>query len=307
LIIAGKAHPAEEEGKQAIHDWVELAQDDRLRDRLVFLEDYDISIAQELVGGVDVWINTPRRPWEACGTSGMKVLVNGGLNVSELDGWWDEAYSPAVGWAIGDASAPDQSAQDVTDAEQLYSLIENSVVPEFYHRDARGLPMRWLERVRASMGELTARFSANRMVREYVETVYTPAAGQFRARSIDGARLAHELARWSETISLAWSDVAFDALDVRAEGDGYRFSLSAKLGALDPCMVRVELYADPTDGDPGICIPMKPASSNEGVGEVLYTAFVSTTRPASHFTPRIVPFHPHAYVPAEVSSIYWAR
>jgi len=151
LVLAGKAHPADSEGKEMIRRWIALAQRPEFRQRVVFLEDYDIGLAQELVQGVDVWVNTPRRPWEACGTSGMKVLVNGGLNLSERDGWWAEAYAPELGWAIGEDRAYPGDEQDLRDAEALYAILEQQVVPEFYDRDADGMPRQWLARVRHSM------------------------------------------------------------------------------------------------------------------------------------------------------------
>ena len=152
LVLAGKAHPDDADGKRMIQDWVAFAQDPRFRRRVVFLEDYDIALAQDLVQGVDVWINTPRRPWEACGTSGMKVVVNGGLNVSTLDGWWEEAWASDLGWAIGDGWVyPNADEQDRREAEELYALLEQQVVPAFYDRDAAGVPFAWVARMRRSM------------------------------------------------------------------------------------------------------------------------------------------------------------
>src|SRR5262249_43894156 len=153
------------------------------RDRVVFLEDYDISIAQHMVAGVDVWLNTPMRRTEACGTSGMKVLVNGGLNLSTVDGWWSEAYEAGVGWALGERGldTADDTAQE---ASQLYDLLEQEVIPLFYRRDAEGLPREWIAMVRNSMSRLTARFSSNRMAREYLERLYLPAAQAFARRSV---------------------------------------------------------------------------------------------------------------------------
>ena len=306
LLIAGKAHPAEDDAKRVIQDWVLFAQDARVRDRLVFLEDYDITLAQEMVRGVDVWINTPRRPWEACGTSGMKVLVNGGLNVSELDGWWAEAYSPEFGWAIGDGTNHDGPDWDAADADHLYRVLEDEVVPEFYARDADGLPTRWLARVRSSMSTLAPRFSANRMVRNYVEMLYVPATERIRERTRDDARLARELAGWAETIDRAWSGVTFGALDVRPEHDGYHFSVSLDLGPLDQCMVRVELYADAIGSEPAMRVLMKPVPGAERHA-VVHEASIVTSRPASHFTPRVVPFHPKTCVPTESQRISWQR
>ena len=160
LVLAGKAHPADDVGREMIREWIDLAQRPEFRQRVVFLEDYDIALAQELVQGVDVWINTPRRPWEACGTSGMKVLVNGGLNLSERDGWWEEAYAPELGWAIGNDGERPEGEGDAEDAEALYAILEQEVVPEFYARDAAGMPRRWLERVRRSMASLTRPIAA---------------------------------------------------------------------------------------------------------------------------------------------------
>src|SRR6202142_2813068 len=169
LVVAGKAHPDDELGKHMIAEWIAFVNRPEVRHRAAFIEDYDMSLAEQLVQGVDVWINTPRRPWEACGTSGMKVLVNGGLNLSELDGWWAEAYTPDVGWALGEH---DGVTSDSRDAEDLYAALEQRVVPEFYDRDDHGIPRRWLARIRASMAALAPTFSSNRMVLEYAERVY---------------------------------------------------------------------------------------------------------------------------------------
>jgi starch phosphorylase len=156
LVVAGKAHPADTEGKALLQAWARFAADSAVRARCVFLEDHDLALAQDLVSGVDVWMNTPRRPWEACGTSGMKVLVNGGLNLSVLDGWWAEAYAPDVGWLI------DDSGSDARDADSLFRTLENEILPLFYERDPDGLPRRWLQRVRASLSRLTPRLSRPR-------------------------------------------------------------------------------------------------------------------------------------------------
>jgi starch phosphorylase len=183
LVIAGKAHPQDRPGQELIKEWNDFIRRPEVRPHVVFLSDYDMLMAQELVQGVDLWINTPRRPWEACGTSGMKVLANGGLNLSELDGWWAEAYSPNVGWAIGDgAEHGDDPAWDATEAEAVYSILEEEVVPEFYDRDEAGLPSKWLGRIRESMATLAPQFSAGRAIREYAEAHYIPAAASYRSR-----------------------------------------------------------------------------------------------------------------------------
>ena len=190
LILAGKAHPQDVAGQELIQQWNDFIKRPEVRGRVVFLSDYDMLLTQELVQGVDLWINTPRRPWEACGTSGMKVLVNGGLNLSELDGWWAEAYSPEVGWAIGDGKEHGEDpAWDATEAEALYAALEHEVVPEFYERDENGMPSRWLARIRESMARLTPEFSAGRAIREYTESHYLPAASSYRARADNDSTL----------------------------------------------------------------------------------------------------------------------
>ena len=212
----------------------------------IFLSDYDMLLTEQLVQGVDVWINTPRRPWEACGTSGMKVLVNGGLNLSELDGWWAEAYTPEVGWALGDGQEHgDDPAWDAAEAEALYDLLEREVIPEFYTRDENGIPTAWVARMRESMARLTPRFSANRTVREYTEQHYLPAAAAYRAarcrqrrrRQADG-RLAARL--WNRK----WAALRFGDVKVETDGEQHVFEVQVYLDDLDPKAVRVELYAD---------------------------------------------------------------
>ena len=182
LIMAGKAHPADLAGQALIQQWMHFIRRPEVRPHVIFLSDYDMHLTEQLVQGVDVWLNTPRRPWEACGTSGMKVLVNGGINLSELDGWWAEAYTPEVGWALGDGQEHgDDPAWDAAEAEALYDLLEREVIPEFYTRDEQGIPTAWVARMRESMARLTPHFSTNRAVREYTEQHYLPAASAYRA------------------------------------------------------------------------------------------------------------------------------
>ena len=171
-------------GKAMIRQWTDFIARCNVRPHVIFLVDYDMDIAEHLVHGVDLWINTPRRPWEASGTSGMKVLVNGGLNLSELDGWWAEAYAPEVGWALGDGLEHDADpAVDAAEAERLYDLLENEIIPEFYDRDEQGIPRRWIARVRESMARLTPQFSTNRMMEDYLDRYYLPGAVAYRERA----------------------------------------------------------------------------------------------------------------------------
>ena len=209
LIIAGKAHPQDQAGRALIQEWIQFIRRPENRSHIIFLSDYDMLLTENLVQGVDVWINTPRRPWEASGTSGMKVLVNGGLNLSELDGWWAEAYTPEVGWALGDGTEHgDDPAWDAVEAEALYDLLEREVVPEFYARDRSGIPTAWVKRMRESMARLTPRFSANRAVREYTEQHYLPAAAAYRQRAAEKGATGRKLADWRHTLAEKWSSCA---------------------------------------------------------------------------------------------------
>jgi starch phosphorylase len=276
---------------------------------VVFLNDYDMMLAQELVQGIDVWINTPRRPWEACGTSGMKVLVNGGLNLSELDGWWAEAYSPEVGWAIGDGQEHgDDPGWDAWDAETLYTILEAEVVPEFYERDQSGMPGRWLDHIRESMARLTPEFSATRAIREYTESHYLPAAARYRDRAAGDGALGSSLLEWKQDLDRHWSTVRFAGIRIDTRDGQHFFQADVASGSLTPDHLRVEIYADPAQGESAgfkIMIPSGPASDTPG--SYSYSTQVSATRPASDYTARIVPHHPNALVPLEAGQIIWQR
>ncbi len=216
LIVAGKAHPRDDEGKALIQHWARFAARPDARPHVVFLDDYDMRLAAELVQGVDVWINTPRRPWEASGTSGMKVLVNGGLNLSTLDGWWSEAFEPDYGWALGDRI--EESQDDALEAAQLYALLEDEIVPAFYDRDGAGLPRRWIARMRSSMASLAPRFSSVRMLQEYIEWAYLPAAAAYRRRAAQGAAGARALERWARHLEQHWGGIRFGEVTEAGRG-----------------------------------------------------------------------------------------
>ncbi len=307
LIVAGKAHPHDDEGKRLVHAMTRFAARADVWDRVVFLEDYDIALAQSLVAGIDVWLNTPRRPWEASGTSGMKILVNGGLNLSELDGWWAEAYAPDVGWALGDGREHQEPEYDAAEATRLYEILEQEVIPEFYDRDHAGIPHAWLTRVRASMARLTPRFSGNRMVREYVETLYRPAAEAVRRRVENGGKLAAELEAWHAGLREGWRGIRFGDVRFARADRNWRFEAQVYFGDCDPDYVRVELYADPVDPrDRPTRLTMRRQAAIPGaVNGYLFLADCPSTRPAHHYTPRIVPFHPEVQVPLEESLILW--
>ncbi len=309
LILAGKAHPEDLPGQALIKQWNDFIKRPEVRGHVVFLSDYDMQMAQEMVQGMDLWINTPRRPWEACGTSGMKVLANGGLNISELDGWWAEAYSPKVGWAIGDGKEHgEDAAWDATEAESLYTLLEQQIVPEFYERDPQGLPSKWLERVRESMATLTPQFSASRAIREYTNDHYLPAAAGYDARAANDGRLGAELLRWQYLIAEQWNKLRFGDVSSETKDGQHRFKIGVVTGGLNPDQFTVELYAGPTGGSgrkPEILVACQ--SSAELSGTILYSVCCPAKRPANDYTARIIPTHTGASVPLEVGQILWQR
>ena len=308
LVVAGKAHPRDHEGKRLVHAWAQFVRRPGVRGRAVFLEDYDMSLAQELVQGVDVWLNTPRRPWEASGTSGMKVLVNGGLNLSELDGWWAEAYAPELGWALGDGREHAEADWDAREAQELYRLLEEDIVPLFYDRDAGGIPRGWVARIRSSMSRLAPHFSSNRMLREYVTDMYLEAAPAWRRRQADGARLAKELAGWWQHVERHWGAVRFGRLAVARVADRWEFEAQVELGPIPPAAVRVELYADSPGDGPPFRVPMEQTTARSGApGRYAYRAVAPATRPAEHYTPRVAAAHPEARTPAEAPLVRWQR
>jgi starch phosphorylase len=309
LVLAGKAHPADQPGQDLIKEWIRFTRRPEAQGRVIFLPDYDLLAAEHLVQGVDLWVNTPRRPWEASGTSGMKVLVNGGLNLSELDGWWAEAYSPEVGWALGDGREHGADpGWDAAEAEALYALLEREVVPAFYARDARGIPAGWIARMRASMARLTPRFSANRVVREYTETYYLPLASAYRARAADRGGLGGQLIAWQRALAAHWPEVRFGGLRVETHDAEQRVTVQVHLGGLDPEAVCVELYADPrNDGEPERH-RMDPTRKLAGSGDGYeYRVCIPGVRAPGDYTPRLVPHHPIASVPLEAHEILWQR
>jgi starch phosphorylase len=309
LLLAGKAHPQDLTGQAMIRQWNEFIRRPETKLHVIFLADYDMLLTERMVAGVDVWINTPRRPWEACGTSGMKVLVNGGLNVSELDGWWAEAYSPEVGWAIGDGKEHgDDPAWDAAEAEALYALLEREVIPEFYSRDGGGIPRRWVARMRESMARLTPAFSANRTLREYTEDHYLPAADAYARRAADRSKLGAELVQWEADLTRGWKDVRFGPLGVETRDGQLDFAVHVYLGGLNPDAVRVELYADPQDGGEPFRQPMGRGEQLAGsVKGYVYSTRAPATRNPNDYTPRVLPYHPEAFVPLEASQILWQK
>jgi starch phosphorylase len=309
LIFAGKAHPADQAGQALIQAWIQFIRRPEVRPHAVFLSDYDMLLAEQLVQGVDVWINTPRRPWEASGTSGMKVLVNGGINLSELDGWWAEAYTPEVGWALGDGQEHgDDPAWDAVEADALYDLLEREVIPEFYTRDESGIPTAWVKRMRESMARLTPRFSASRTVREYTEQHYLPAAAAYRERAVAQGAMGVQLVKWQYALEQHWSNLRFGEVKVETVGEQHVFDVQVYLAHLEPKAVRVELYADGINGGSPVRQEMKRVRQLAGAsGGYVYSAAVSTARPPADYTARVIPHCDGVAVPLEDARILWQR
>jgi starch phosphorylase len=308
LVVAGKAHPQDRDGQRMIQEWVQFSRWQEIQGRVVFLSDYDMSLAEQLVQGVDVWINTPRRPWEACGTSGMKVLVNGGLNLSSLDGWWAEAYDASLGWKVGDhQNYPTEAAQDAEEAEQLYSVLENEVIPLFYQREASGVPSDWVAMMRESMARLTGQYSANRSVREYTERFYLPAAEAYTKRAEDHASRAVQIRKWQIELQMHWSEIHFHELDVSQGENEYLIQARIYLGAICPEHIRVEIFSDNPEGAPFIA-EMRQTNVLVGVqGGFVFEAKVPANRSASNYTVRIVAALDTLSVPLEEPLIMWQR
>ncbi|MFG3147946.1 glycosyltransferase family 1 protein [Streptomyces sp. NPDC048243] len=301
IVVAGKAHPADDGGKRLIQELVRFADDPRVRHRIVFLPDYGMAMAQKLYPGCDIWLNNPLRPLEACGTSGMKAALNGCLNLSVLDGWWDEWFRPDFGWAIptADGTATDDDRRDELEANALYELLEQRVAPRFYDRGRHGLPDRWIEMVRQTLTHLGPKVLAGRMVREYVERLYAPAAHAHRSLTADAAR---ELAGWKARVRAAWPQVTVDHLEATSAtttaelGASLSLRVRVGLGDLSPDDVEVQAVAGRVGTDDriadAVCVPLKPAGGSDLEGRWVYEGPLSLDRTGPFgYTVRILPAH----------------
>ncbi|HQE93249.1 MAG TPA: alpha-glucan family phosphorylase [Anaerolineae bacterium] len=317
IIFAGKAHPHDNPGKELIQKIVALARQDVFRSRLVFLEDYDMTVARYMVQGVDVWLNTPRRPREASGTSGMKAAANGVLNVSILDGWWEEAYTPSVGWAIGRGEIYDNmDVQDQVEAEALYDLLERDVIPMFYDRGRDNLPRRWIGLMKNSIGALSYFFNTNRMVAEYTNRFYMPAAKRYDLLTADDLTGAKSLAAWKLRLYDNWSHIRIEKVngDLPTEikvGDKFVAQAEVHLGELSPEDVWVELYIGLVNPSgeivKGRAEPMHVLKRMEE-GVYLFEATTQCTMSGLHgYTVRVLPQHPDAVTPFLPGFIKWAE
>jgi starch phosphorylase len=307
LIVAGKAHPEDKPGMALIEELTHFIRRPDVSSRVIFLSDYDMNLTEHLVQGVDVWLNTPRRPWEACGTSGMKVLVNGGINLSELDGWWAEAYTPEVGWALGDGKQhSDDDAVDAMEAEELYNLLECEVIPEFYTRSAQDIPEKWVARMRESMARLTPCFSSNRAVREYTDEHYLSAAAAYHSRVANKGKIGRQMVDWQHSLAQKWSTMHIGEVNVETHGDEQVFEVQIDFNDLDPKTVLLEIYANDTKD--GARVEMKSVRQVPGApGRYVYSASVTAARPASDYTVRAIPHFSGVKVPLEAAYIKWQR
>jgi starch phosphorylase len=309
LVIAGKAHPADAAGQALIQKWIRFIRETAARRHAIFLSDYDMLLTEHLVQGVDVWLNTPRRPWEACGTSGMKVLVNGGINLSELDGWWAEAYTPEAGWALGDGQEHgDDPALDAAEATALYERLEQEVIPEFYARGENGIPTAWVARMRESMARLTPRFSANRTVREYTEQHYLPAAAAYHSRVANKGALGGQIIDWNHRLNQKWAALRFGEVKVETRDGQHVFEIQVFLNDLDANAARVELYADGVNGGGPVRQEMKNIRPlADAAPGCVYGASVSAARPPGDYTARIIPHCDGVAIPLEDARILWQK
>jgi starch phosphorylase len=316
LVIAGKSHPADETGKRLIQQMVRFADDAGVRHRIVFLPNYDIAMAQTLYPGCDVWLNNPLRPFEACGTSGMKSALNGGLNLSILDGWWDEWYDGENGWAIPTADGvEDADHRDDLEAAALYELLENEVAPRFYDRDAEGLPQRWLEMVRHTFSSLGPKVLASRMVADYVRQLYVPAAGSGRVTTPE---VAGDLAGYKAKVRLHWAGVRVDHVDSSGlsdspqVGDELQVRTVVSIDGLVPDDVQVQVVhgrVSPSDTiTDSVVQPLQfvgPADAeSHGEGRYVFEGTLKLRRTGPFgYTVRVLPSHPGLVAAAELGLV----
>jgi glycogen phosphorylase len=309
MIFAGKAHPHDMAGKEVIKRINHFASDPRVASRVVFLEDYDMGVSRYLVSGSDLWLNTPRRPLEASGTSGMKAAMNGVLNISILDGWWSEAHSSEIGWAIGRGEEyEDQSLQDEVEGKALYDLLEREIVPRFYTRGMDGLPREWIRMMKGSMREVGKGFSTHRMLVEYTERFYAPARDRHEAFAASGHALARELAAYSEKLNRNWGAIRIEELgstsaSILSVGDTISIKALVHLAGLSPDDVAVELYSGRLSSqgeiEGGRPLEMSPCGM-EGQNTVYCAHVVCETTGRLGYTLRILPKHRglvHPYLP----------
>lgn len=315
LVFAGKAHPKDQAGKELLRDVVEFARSSGLSHRIVFLEDFDVEMDRHLVQGVDVWLNTPRRPLEACGIAGMKAGANGGLNLSTIDGWYDQAWrqadplAPPIGWAIGtDREYDDLAEQDEADALSLYEQLENQIVPTFYDRGDDGVPHRWVAAMKQSMVTLAPMWSSHRMVQDYTEQIYLPQAARASEFAADRSARARGLAAFLAAMRAAWPAVRVQSvLGHVGESPGELVVEAAvELGAIDRGAVTVQLWVDRGDGGSVHPRPLRASRSGGGVYRYTTTLTLEPGEPEPRLAARVVPRHPDLAQPLDTGLVAWS-
>ncbi|MBN1845427.1 MAG: alpha-glucan family phosphorylase [Sedimentisphaerales bacterium] len=316
ILYAGKAHPRDTEGKELVRKIIHLARDESIRRRIVFLENYDINVARYMVQGVDVWLNNPRRGMEASGTSGMKILANGGLNMSILDGWWCEGFDHDTGWAIGQGeSYQDTEYQNEVESHAIYDLLEKNVIPLFYNRGSDRLPRGWLEMMKHSMRKLSSHFSTSRMVAEYAQTFYLPSAMRYESFLENNLERARNLAHWKEGIRDRWSEINIGKVDLvtsRPElqvGGKLEVRCQVHLGSISPQDVTLELYFGPVDSEGSICAAEAVPMEHIGIGSddfQIFKGYIPCRLSGQcGFTVRVVPYHPDMVSMYDAGLIRW--
>jgi len=315
LIIAGKSHPRDDKGKEIIRKIIHITHRSDIRSQVVFIEDYDMCVARYLVQGVDVWLNTPRRPLEASGTSGMKAAANGALNFSVLDGWWDEAYSPEVGWAIGSGEVyDDPDYQDAVESDAIYDILEEDLVPLFYNIGSGGIPREWIQKMKTSMSRLIPRFNTDRMVHEYFDKHYRPSLDRYINLKADNASRARALSMWKEKIRKNWQDVKIKKIESDGSGPfnvgGFaKVQAVINLGSLSHEDVAVELYTGIVDSSGSLInaepIPMQ--FNKKSGKDCLYEGMLPFKKSGkTGFSVRVLPDNPDQANYQDLMLVKWA-
>ncbi len=315
LIIAGKAHPHDQAGKELIKNIIAFMSGEHLRSRIAFVEDYDINVARYLVAGVDLWLNTPLRPLEACGTSGMKAACNGGLNFSVLDGWWDEAYDLKNGWAIGNRETyADKDYQDEVESKAIYSILEKDIIPLFYERGSDGLPREWIRMMKHSLISIASRYNTHRMVKEYFHRFYRPAADNYALLSADEFAQARELVRWKERLRAAFPRLRIEAVKADTartykSGEDFRVQAEIFLAGLAPEEVRVDAYYGTLIGEETLqhsALVRLDDVQEAGEGRFRFAGAIPCQRTGSFgFRLRVTPCHRLLHDPYEMGLVLW--
>jgi glycogen phosphorylase len=318
IVMAGKAHPEDTPAKELIKQVIQNVKKEGIQSRFVYIEDYDMEVARRLVQGVDVWLNTPRRRLEACGTSGMKVVFNGGINCSIPDGWWDEAYAPTCGWAIGRGehySDAELTYQDEVESNTIYDLLEKEIAPLFYDRDKDEIPRGWIARMKTAMIEICPQFNIHRMVREYSQRCYFPASTRLSEFIADNAEKARQIASWKQTVNSVWKNLRIESVDAELPekvrvGDDLKVRATIHMGSLTAQDLSVQIYHGPVDARGDIVQGEVVQMTQDGTsasGAAIFTGAIRYFRSGRHgFTVRILPHHDDLSSPFETGLIQWA-